>query len=115
MSPTLAHAFKCRTTVRLTFDSHKTYRQLREQNMQLEEEGSAKGFWVIDIKHNKEAGRITLTQIVLTDQIIKALGCESCDHLPSVTAPTDTIILKDEDGDPGTGDINCASVIGAIW
>jgi len=80
--------------------------------MQLEEEGTAEGFLGIDIKPNEADGTITLTQEGLTNRIIKALGC---DDLPSVTTHADTILHKDEDGDPATGDFNYASVIGMIW
>jgi len=66
----------------------------------------------VNIKRDEEAGTITLTQSGLTDRIIKALGC---DNLPSVTTPADTILHKDEDSDPATGDFNYASVIGMIW
>ena len=93
-------------------DIQEVMRQLRAQNMQLEEEGTAEGFLSVDIKANKVDGIITLTQVGLTNRIIKALGY---DHLTLVTAPADTILHKDEDGDPATGDFNCASVIGMIW
>jgi len=86
--------------------------QLRAQNMQLKEEGTVEGFLGMDIKPNEVDGTITLTQTGLTNQTIKALGC---DDLPSVTTPADTILHKDEDGDPATGDFNYASVIGMIW
>ena len=56
-------------------------------------------------------GTITLTHAGLTNRIIKAPGC---DDLPSVTTLADTILYKDEDGDPATGDFNYASVIGMI-
>jgi len=71
--------------------------QLCAQNMQLEEEGTAEGFLGVDIKPNEVDGTITLTQTGLTNRIIKALGC---DDLPSVTTSADTILHKDEDGDP---------------
>jgi len=86
--------------------------QLHAQNMQLKEKGTAEGFLDMDIKPNKVDGTITLTQTGLTNRVIKALGC---DDLPSVSTPADTILHKDEDGDPTTGDFNYASVIGMIW
>jgi len=93
-------------------DIQEVIRQFCAQNMQLEEEGTSEGFLGVDIKANKVNGTITLTQVGLTNWIIKTLGC---DHLPSVTTPVDTILHKDEDGDPATGDCNHASVIGMIW
>jgi len=83
----------------------KVIEQLHAQNMQLEEEGTAEGFLGVYIKPNEADGTITLTQEGLTNRIIKALGC---DDLPSVTTPADTILHKDEDGDPATGDFNQA-------
>jgi len=93
-------------------DIQEVIRQLHAQNMQLKEEGSAEDFLAVDIKHDKEAGTITLTQTGLTDRIIKALGC---DHLPLVTTPADTILHEDKDGEQATGDFNHASVIVMIW
>jgi len=93
-------------------DIQEVIRQLRAQNMQLEEEGTGEGFLGVDIKPNEVDGTITLTQTGLTNQIIKALGC---DDLPLVITPADTILHKDEDEDPTTGDFNYASVIGMIW
>ena len=93
-------------------DIQEVIKRLREEKMQLDEEGSAEGFLGVDITHNQKDGTVTLTQTGLTDRVIKALGC---DDLPPVSTPADTILHKDEHGDPATGDFNYASVIGMIW
>jgi len=85
---------------------------MRELNLQLDEESSVEGFLGVDIVRDQEAGTITLTQTGLTKRIISALGC---DNLPALSTPADTILHKDEDGDPATGDFNYASVVGMMW
>ena len=80
--------------------------------MSLEAEDEVAGFLGVHIKRDEVSGEVTLTQEDLTNRIIKALGC---DNLPGVDTPADTVLSKDEDGDPANCTFNYARVIGMMW
>ena len=88
------------------------YKLVEEQKMQLEVEDSVAGFLGVLIKKNEQDGSVELAQEGLTDRIIKALGV---DGLESVPTPATEALGSDEDGESMTGTFNYASVIGMLW
>ena len=85
-------------------------KKLRANKMDLEEEDDVAGFLGVHIERRKDS--IKLTQKGLKQRIIEALHIED---LPSVTTPADTILGKDVDGEPASGDFSYSSVIGMMW
>jgi hypothetical protein len=84
---------------------------LRNAGMGLEVEDDVAGFLGVHIDR-KDDGIILMTQMGLTDQIVKALniGDKPCKKTPAVYG----CLGKDECGDPPQGTYNYASVIGQL-
>ena len=84
---------------------------LRKADMALEVEDDVAGFLGVHIDR-KDDGSILMTQMGLTDRIIKALNIGD---LPMKKTPAEVGSLgKDEFGDPPQGTYNYASVIGQL-
>ena len=80
--------------------------------MTLDVEDSVAGFLGVQIQRDPKNGQVHMTQTGLIDCIIEALGCED---LPPVDTPADTVLGKDEFGDPAACAFNHASVQGMAW
>ncbi len=77
---------------------------MQREEICLRKEGTAEGYLGVDIK--TVDGRIHLTQVGLSERIVNALGLDKyskCAPLP-----------KDSDGDPASGTINYASIVGML-
>jgi hypothetical protein len=87
-------------------------RQLRERDMDLEEEGNVAGFLGVHLERNEKDGSIKLTQVGLIKRIIDALDLHNKPRkkTPAAAEP----LVKDEDGDPPDGKYSYASVVGML-
>jgi hypothetical protein len=84
---------------------------MQNEDICLRREGTAEGYLGVDIKTHE--GKIHLTQSGLSERIVKALGLNK--HSTSCKTPADPNPLpKDADGDPASGTINYASVVGML-
>ena len=87
-------------------------RMREKEDVILRREGTAEGFLGVDIK--RDGDKFILTQPGLTKRIIEALGLSSkystALHTPAACAP----LARDKDGEPISGTINYASVIGML-
>lgn len=84
---------------------------MQQDDICLRREGTAEGYLGIDIKTVN--GQLHLTQSGLSQRILSALGLNKYSN--SCTTPADTSPLpKDVDGDPASGTINYASVVGML-
>lgn len=92
-------------------DIDDTVKNIRE-HIELEVEDSVAGFLGVHIDRDEATGKVTLTQKGLTQKILASLHVE---NLPAVDTPADSILHKDEDGDPPDCTFSYASVIGALW
>jgi hypothetical protein len=108
----LCYVDDCLLYAKTSQDIQDILGKMRELQLQFDEESSVEGFLGVDIKRDHAAGTIKLTQEGLISRIIAAL---KIDDLPSVSTPADTILHKDEDGDPPNCDFNYASVVGMMW
>jgi len=84
---------------------------LKNENMELEVEDDVAGFLGVHIDRKKD-GRITLTQLGLTDRIIRALNLGDS-HGKETPAEFGTL-PKDLDGEPMNGTFSYPSVIGML-
>ena len=86
--------------------------QLKEEELDLEEEDDVAGFLGVNVQRDDANGQIHMTQTGLIDRIIDALGC---DTLPGKRTPAEYGALgSDKDGDPPQGTFSYASVIGML-
>jgi hypothetical protein len=84
---------------------------MQKDDICLRKEGTAEGYLGVDIKHVD--GKLQLTQLGLSERIVKSLGLSK--HSTSCKTPAETNPLpKDVDGDPASGIINYASVVGML-
>ena len=83
--------------------------QLREEELELDEEGDVAGFLGVHLDRSECGKFITLTQRGLTEKVIEALNL---DGQHPVHTPADDVLVKDENGDPPNGTHNCGSVVG---
>ena len=85
---------------------------MQTEEVALRREGTAEGYLGVDIRRDESS--VHLTQSGLTKRIIAALGLED-KHSTSCTTPAEIGPLpKDEDGEPASGMINYASVVGML-
>ncbi len=84
---------------------------LQNDDICLRKEGSAEGYLGVDITHVD--GKIHLTQPGLSERIIAALGLDK-NSTPCATPAEATALPKDAGGDPASGTINYASVVGML-
>ena len=87
---------------------------LRDQGVELEEEGDAAGFLGVDLSRDPETGQIHLTQAGLIKRIVDALGLDSTVVNPRVTPAERKPLVKDEDGEPPQESYNYASIVGML-
>jgi hypothetical protein len=86
--------------------------QLREENLDLEEEDDVAGFLGVNVERDSKSGEIRMTQVGLFNRIIETLGC---DILPGKKTPAEYGALgKDKDGDSPQESFSYASVIGML-
>lgn len=87
--------------------------KLRDEGMDLEEEGSVAGFLGIHIEHNEVDGTIKLTQKGLIKRIIDTLNIS---HLPlkHMPAAPNPLVVLDADGKPPDGTYSYQSVCGML-
>jgi Reverse transcriptase (RNA-dependent DNA polymerase) len=86
--------------------------QLREENLDLEEEDDVAGFLGVNVERDSKSGEIRMTQVGLINRIIEALGC---DNLPRKKTPAEYGALgTDKDGDPPQESFSYPSVIGML-
>ena len=84
---------------------------MQKDDICLRREGTAEGYLGIDIRSVN--GQLHLTQSGLSQRILNALGLSK--HSNSCPTPADTAPLpRDTDGDPASGTINYASVVGML-
>jgi len=84
---------------------------MQREEICLRKEGTAEGYLGVDI--STVDGRIHLTQSGLSERIVNALGLDkysTCCHTPTDATP----LPKDTDGEPASGTINYASVVGML-
>ncbi len=82
---------------------------MQKEDICLRKEGTAEGYLGVDIKHVD--GKLQLTQPGLSERIVKSLGLNK--HTTSCKTPAETNPLpRDVAGDPASGIINYASVVG---
>ena len=87
---------------------------LRDQGVELEEEGDAAGFLGVDLSRDPETGQIHLTQAGLIKRIVDALGLDPTVVNPRVTPAERKPLVKDEDGEPPQESYNYASIVGML-
>lgn len=84
---------------------------MQNEEICLRKEGTAEGYLGVDI--TTIDGKIHLTQTGLSERILSALGLNK--HSTSCKTPAETGPLpKDNGGDPASGTINYASVVGML-
>ncbi len=84
---------------------------MQREEICLQKEGTAEGYLGVDIKTID--GKIHLTQSGLSERILKALGFDK--HSTSCKTPAEAAPLpNDESGDPASGTINYASIVGML-
>ena len=82
--------------------------------MDLNQEGDANGFLCLIMIRDNKKNKVTLTQTVLTDQIVKALVIKE-GKFYSTHSPTEYGMLSQyQYGNPWSGAFNCASVLGLL-
>jgi hypothetical protein len=86
--------------------------QLREEELDLEEEDDVAGFLGVKVDRDSASGEITMDQVGLIDRIITALNCE---QLPGKRTPAEYGALgTDKDGDPPQEAFSYPSEIGML-
>jgi hypothetical protein len=86
--------------------------QLRDEQMDLEEEDDVAGFLGVDVHRNDKNDTIVMTQKGLIERIVNALGCE---NLPIKKTPAEHEPLgSDKDGEGPQEAFNYASVVGML-
>ena len=87
---------------------------LRNQEMELEEEDEVAGFLGVDIRRDPKAGTVKLTQEGLAKRIIEALQISDSKAFPPKRTPASGPLVMDKDGDPPNGIYNYATVVGML-
>ena len=86
--------------------------QVREEDLELEEEDDVAGFLGVNVDSDSKSGEIKITQIGLINRIIESLGC---DTLPGKKTPAEYGALgTDKLGDPPQGAFSYRTVIGML-
>ena len=86
--------------------------RMKTEDVALNKEGTAEGYLGVDIQ--RDGKQVTFTQVGLTKRIIDALGLNS-KLSTAVATPADKAALgRDLDGQPASGNVNYASVIGML-
>ena len=86
--------------------------QLREEDLELEEEDDVAGFLGVNVERDSQSGEIRMTQAGLINRIIEALDCDS---LPGKKTPAEYGALgTDKNGDPPQESFSYSSVIGML-
>jgi hypothetical protein len=85
---------------------------MNSEDVALNKEGTAEGYLGVEIQLDRK--KITFTQVGLTTRIIEALGLNSKLSV-AVATPADKAALgRDLAGQPASGSVNYASVIGML-
>lgn len=89
-------------------------RKLRDEGVELEEEGDAAGFLGVQLRRDDSTGQLHMTQEGLIKRIIEALGLEldlsNAKRTPAERRP----LVRDLEGDPPQESFNYASVVGML-
>ena len=86
--------------------------RMKTEDVALNKEGTAEGYLGVDIQ--RDGKQVTFTQVGLTKRIIDALGL-NLKLSTAVATPADKAALgRDLDGQPASGNVNYASVIGML-
>ena len=86
--------------------------RMQSEDITLRREGTAEGYLGVNITKNGDS--VILTQPGLTARIISALGLDNKYSVGSATPAECAPLPKDSDGDPASGTINYASIIGML-
>ena len=93
-------------------DIEDLIKKLQDDAVLLRREGTAEGY--LGIKVERDGNKTTLSQPGLIKRIIEALGLNS-KYSTSISTPAESAALpRDIDGQPASGSINYASVIGML-
>jgi hypothetical protein len=85
---------------------------MKKEDVALNKEGTAEGYLGVDIQWDGK--QVTFTQLGLTKRIIDTLGL-NLKLSTAVATPADKAALgRDLDGQPASGNVNYASVIGML-
>lgn len=85
---------------------------MQTEEVALRREGTAEGYLGVDIR--REHSSVSLTQSGLTKRIIAALGLDNKYSTPCSTPAETAPLPKDDNGEPASGMINYASVVGML-
>ena len=93
-------------------DIEDLIKKLQDDDVLLRREGTAEGY--LGIKVERDGNKTTFSQPGLIKQIIEALGLNS-KYSTSISTPAESVAFpRDIDGQPASGSINYASVIGML-
>lgn len=87
--------------------------KLRDQGVELEEEGDAAGFLGVELSRTDD-GRIHMVQTGLIRKIIETIGLSLSESTPKGTPAERKPLVKDLDGEPPQESFNYASVVGML-
>ena len=87
-------------------------RMQKDEEVILRKEGTAEGFLGVDIK--RDGNKTTLTQSGLAKRVVEALGLCSKYSTPCATPAEQAPLPRDLSGQPASGTINYASVVGML-
>ena len=87
--------------------------KLREQGLLLEQEDDAAGFLGVRLEKTSD-DLIEMKQTGLIDRVIVAVGLDTKMATPKWTPCERTPLVKDEDGEPATGEFSYASAVGML-
>lgn len=87
-------------------------KRMQSEDVALCREGTAEGYLGVDVR--KEGTSIHLTQVGLTKRIITALGLDDQYSRSHLTPAECSPLPKDDNGEPASGMINYASVVGML-
>jgi hypothetical protein len=87
---------------------------LHDEGIWIRKEGSAEGFFGVNVTHATSSRCITLTQTGLTQCIVEALGLCSRSSTALSTPAESAPLPKDSEGDLASGAFNYAAVVGML-
>ncbi len=87
---------------------------LREEGVELEEEGDAAGFLGVKLERDADGRRLRMTQCGLIDRVISALDLDDPSTKLKATPADRKPLVKDADGPPSDAAFSYASVVGML-
>jgi hypothetical protein len=85
-----------------------------EEGVDLEQEDDAAGFLGVTLERDADTGLIEMRQIGLIDRVIAALGLDDGAAKSKFTPAEAKPLVKDEEGEPGSGQFSYSSVVGML-